>query len=129
MALDMTDMALARVAWPELDDELDQSAHDTPVRRRVIPDLLVYAGYYVVYAGYVLCGTGVLGHLWWHTDRRVLKANPGDHTFFEWNLAHGLRVVTGQESPLFSHAINAPDGVNTRGVWLWDVRGRVPPGS
>ena len=103
----MTDATLERVLAPEVVEAPARPvpAQRRPERRRRLPDLAVYSSY-------LLLGIGVLGHLWRSPDRRVLTANPGDHTFFEWNLAHGLRVLTGQESPLVSHAVNAPDGVN-----------------
>jgi hypothetical protein len=65
-----------------------------------------------VYGSYLAVALWATGHVWWNVKGRVLASNPGDHTFFEWMLAHGARLVTHPENPFFSHAMNAPDGVN-----------------
>ncbi|WP_345632046.1 glycosyltransferase 87 family protein [Rugosimonospora acidiphila] len=51
-------------------------------------------------------------HLWRHVTGRVLASNRGDHTLFEWMLAHGALLVTHPENPFFTHKMNVPDGVN-----------------
>jgi hypothetical protein len=51
-------------------------------------------------------------HLWRDVSDRVLASNPGDHTQFEWMLAHGARLFVHPENPFFSHSMNVPDGVN-----------------
>jgi hypothetical protein len=54
----------------------------------------------------------VTAHLWKGVSHRVLASNPGDHTQFEWMLAHGARLFVHPENPFFTHAFNVPDGVN-----------------
>jgi hypothetical protein len=54
----------------------------------------------------------VAAHLWRGVDSRVLTSNPGDHTQFEWMLAHAARLFVHPENPFFSPSMNAPDGVN-----------------
>ncbi|MGK5739109.1 hypothetical protein [Micromonospora sp. URMC 103] len=45
-------------------------------------------------------------------DRGRLFHQAGDQILFEWMLARAARAVTGLENPLYSGALNAPDGVN-----------------
>ncbi len=54
----------------------------------------------------------VTAHLWLDVRHRVLASNPGDHTQFEWMLAHAARLFIHPENPFFSRAMNFPDGVN-----------------
>jgi hypothetical protein len=79
-----------------------QAARAWPIGRS---DLLAY--------GCLLLGAlWVTFHLWKDVSHRVLASNPGDHTQFEWMLAHGARLLAHPENPFFSHAMNVPDGVN-----------------
>ncbi|MEU6076409.1 hypothetical protein [Micromonospora sp. NPDC047074] len=71
-----------------------------PVRA---PDALVVAGYFALAA---LLTVGQ----WGRPERLFHQA--GDQILFEWMLAHAARAVTGLENPLYSSALNAPDGVN-----------------
>ncbi|MBQ0900919.1 hypothetical protein [Micromonospora sp. U21] len=68
-----------------------------------LPDVLVVAGY---------LGLAVLltSGQWRHSGRLFHQA--GDQVLFEWMLAHAARSVVEGENPLFSTALNAPDGVN-----------------
>ncbi|WP_199736191.1 hypothetical protein [Micromonospora sp. HM5-17] len=68
-----------------------------------LPDVAVVLLYLAV-AGYVT------GELWWHRDRMSYADN--DTVLFEWMLARAARAVTRLENPLYSTALNAPDGVN-----------------
>ena len=54
----------------------------------------------------------VTSHLWKDVQHRVLASNPGDHTQFEWMLAHAARLFVHPENPFFSREMNFPDGVN-----------------
>ncbi len=60
-----------------------------------------------------LRGGGVLGDL---PDLAApdlgAGGQPGGPGFFEWMLGHGALVATGQASPFFSEAMNAPLGIN-----------------
>ncbi|MET8231388.1 hypothetical protein ABZS77_12050 [Micromonospora sp. NPDC005298] len=64
----------------------------------------------VVVAGYlglaVLLTSGQWGHPW------RLFHQAGDQVLFEWMLAHAAHAVVEGENPLYSTALNAPDGVN-----------------
>ena len=73
-----------------------------PVRRA---DLLAIGGY-------LLGGLWLTAHLWRHVNGRVLAAYPPDQYQFEYWLSHAVRVFTHGENPLFTHQLNAPDGVN-----------------
>ncbi|MCP2327433.1 hypothetical protein HDA40_005940 [Hamadaea flava] len=42
----------------------------------------------------------------------AIAANPDDHVFFEWVLAHAADALKHGESPLFGSEINTPYGVN-----------------
>nr|WP_236647004.1 hypothetical protein [Micromonospora acroterricola] len=72
-------------------------------RRAWLPDALVVAGY---------LGLAVLltSGQWRHPGRLFHQA--GDQVLFEWMLARAARAVTEGENPLYSTALNAPDGVN-----------------
>ena len=62
---------------------------------------------------YVAAAVGVTVGLWTGGRGTVLDALDGaDNVLFEWFLAHAAHAVTALENPLFSHAMNAPDGVN-----------------
>ncbi|MEU1237444.1 hypothetical protein [Micromonospora aurantiaca (nom. illeg.)] len=75
-----------------------------PRRRRPRPaDVLVVAGYLGLA---VLLTTGQ-----WRRPERLFH-QAGDQMLFEWMLARAARAVTGGENPLWSGALNAPDGVN-----------------
>ncbi|WFF09301.1 hypothetical protein O7622_12435 [Micromonospora sp. WMMD1076] len=79
-------------------------AAPAPRRRRPRPaDVLVVAGYLGLA---VLLATGQ-----WRRPERLFH-QPGDQMLFEWMLARAARAVTGGENPLWSGALNAPDGVN-----------------
>jgi hypothetical protein len=54
----------------------------------------------------------VTAHLWKDVRHRLLASNPGDHTQFEWMLAHAARLFVHPENPFFSREMNLPDGVN-----------------
>lgn len=86
---------------------LDREAQARPRRRwRLrpgIPDLAVVAGYLAL-AGWLT------SRQWGRPDRLFHQA--GDQILFEWMLAHAARVVSGRAHPLWSDALNAPDGVN-----------------
>ncbi|MBC9005412.1 hypothetical protein, partial [Micromonospora aurantiaca (nom. illeg.)] len=47
----------------------------------------------------------------WRRPERLFH-QAGDQMLFEWMLARAARAVTGGENPLWSGALNAPDGVN-----------------
>jgi hypothetical protein len=89
---------------------------DTPARRwrRIRPRVpagglardLAAVGLYLVAALWTTL------HLWRDVTGRVLSSNRGDNTYFEWMLARGARLFTHPENPFFSHAMNAPVGVN-----------------
>ncbi|MEH1029013.1 hypothetical protein Q3V37_30105 [Micromonospora profundi] len=68
-----------------------------------LPDALVVAGYVGLA---LLLTTGQ----WGHPGRLFHQA--GDQVLFEWMLAHAARVVSEGGNPLYSTALNAPDGVN-----------------
>ncbi|MEE6262955.1 hypothetical protein [Plantactinospora sonchi] len=59
---------------------------------------------YLAVAGYVTA------ELWLHRDRMTYADN--DMMLFEWMLARAAHAVTELENPLYSTALNAPDGVN-----------------
>ncbi|MEV4760362.1 hypothetical protein AB0J86_35395 [Micromonospora sp. NPDC049559] len=59
---------------------------------------------------YLLAAVYATSRLWLHRDRMVHMDN--DQMLFEWMLARAARAVTHLENPLYSTALNAPDGVN-----------------
>lgn len=60
---------------------------------------------------FVLAAGWVTARLWRNPGGGV-GANRMDQALFEWMLAHGARVVTRLDAPLFSDRMNVPDGVN-----------------
>ncbi|MGW0435734.1 hypothetical protein ACWDV4_24730 [Micromonospora sp. NPDC003197] len=60
---------------------------------------------------FVVLGLWVTARIWWKPSHE-LRANLADQAFFEWMLAHGVRVVTGPTNPFVSYQMNVPDGVN-----------------
>lgn len=72
-------------------------------RRGPLLDVAV-VGCFLAVAGYVTNG------LWRHPDRMTYPDN--DVMLFEWMLARAAHAVTHLENPLYSTALNAPDGVN-----------------
>jgi hypothetical protein len=75
------------------------------VRRDRRVDLLAVAGA-VALAVWVTAG------LWVDPDGRAVRVNAGDQALFEWLLSYGAHALTHGENPLFTHLVNAPDGVN-----------------
>ncbi|MGQ5260040.1 hypothetical protein ACTWLT_04730 [Micromonospora sp. ZYX-F-536] len=77
----------------------------TPHRPRPawLPDALVVIGYLALA---VLLTSGQ-----WSNPRRLFH-QAGDQVLFEWMLAHAAHSVVQGENPLYSTALNAPDGVN-----------------
>ncbi|WP_329108543.1 hypothetical protein OG792_07765 [Micromonospora sp. NBC_01699] len=63
-----------------------------------------------VVVGYLLAAGYVTGRLWLNPDHTTRAGN--DQMLFEWMLARAAHAVTHLENPLYSSALNAPDGVN-----------------
>jgi hypothetical protein len=61
---------------------------------------------------YVLTAAYVTWPRWIEPALRVGRLGEGDPSLFQWFMAHAVRVVTHMENPLFTHMMNAPDGVN-----------------
>ena len=59
---------------------------------------------------------GVAMFLTWkllfHPVASVLAGNPYDQFYFEWQLTAVEHALTHFQNPLFTHALNAPDGMN-----------------
>ncbi|MFU8871389.1 hypothetical protein [Micromonospora sp. SL4-19] len=97
------------VGRPDTDQPLRLTAPEAPPAARArrwrprAVDALVVAGY----LGLALLLTA---DQWRRPERLFHQA--GDQMLFEWMLAHAARAVTGGENPLYSTALNAPDGVN-----------------
>ncbi|MFG2107881.1 hypothetical protein [Micromonospora chersina] len=64
----------------------------------------------LVAAGYLGLAVLLTAGQWGRPDRLFHQA--GDQMLFEWMLARAARAVTGGENPLYSPALNVPDGVN-----------------
>ncbi|GAB3846842.1 glycosyl transferase [Micromonospora andamanensis] len=63
-----------------------------------------------VVAGYLALASWLTSGQWGRPDRLFHQA--GDQILFEWMLARAARAVAALENPLWSDALNAPDGVN-----------------
>ncbi|MGW5669720.1 hypothetical protein [Micromonospora sp. NPDC003776] len=88
---------------PEPPPGLAPPARRDPRRRLRPADALVVVGY---------LGLAVLltAGQWGRPERLFHQA--GDQILFEWMLAHAARSVSEAQNPLYSTALNAPDGVN-----------------
>jgi hypothetical protein len=64
----------------------------------------------LVVAGYLGLAVLLTAGQWRRPERLFHQA--GDQMLFEWMLARAARAVAGGENPLYSTALNAPDGVN-----------------
>ncbi|MFI7605313.1 hypothetical protein ACIBTV_09320 [Micromonospora sp. NPDC049366] len=64
----------------------------------------------LVVAGYLGLAVLLTSGQWLRPDRLFHQA--GDQVLFEWMLARAARAVFALENPLYSTALNAPDGVN-----------------
>jgi hypothetical protein len=73
------------------------------VRGGVAPDALAIGGY-------LLAACYVTARLWARPDEMTHADN--DQILFEWMLARAARALTHLENPLYSTALNAPEGVN-----------------
>ncbi|MBA3488400.1 MAG: hypothetical protein H0T78_02470 [Longispora sp.] len=54
----------------------------------------------------------VTAELWAAPASRVPATNFEDYSLFQWFMAHAAHAVTHGENPLFTYAMNVPDGVN-----------------
>lgn len=65
---------------------------------------------------YVMAAIYVTVHLWASPGRYVNRGPGGvDLHFFEFAMAHGARVLTDLQNPLFTAQLNAPMGINMIG--------------
>lgn len=62
--------------------------------------------------GYLCVAMAISLPLWADLDNRSPAEGSGDHTQFEWMLAHGARVLAHGDVPFFTALLNTPDGVN-----------------
>lgn len=97
-------MAVAPVAHP-VERRIALSRGSRLLRPR--PDIAVAALYLVVAFGFS-------GRLWLNPSQRVPldPEGAGDHTLFQFMLAHAARVVSGESAPFFTTQANAAVGVN-----------------
>jgi hypothetical protein len=79
------------------------------VHPRVRPRL---SAHLIVVAGYIGLGLLVMGRLVVDPRGQVSAHLAGDHTWFQWLLAHGEYSVRHLQNPLFSTRQNYPTGVN-----------------
>ncbi|MEV4810313.1 hypothetical protein [Micromonospora avicenniae] len=69
-----------------------------------------WTGDALVVTGYVGLAVLLTGGQWGRPERLFHQA--GDQILFEWMLAHAARSVVTPQNPLYSTALNAPDGIN-----------------
>ncbi|SCL31201.1 hypothetical protein GA0070616_4220 [Micromonospora nigra] len=85
------------------------SDEDVETRRRP-PRLPGRAPAALVVGGYLALAAWLTSGQWGRPDRLFHQA--GDQILFEWMLARAARAVVDADDPLWSDALNAPDGVN-----------------
>ncbi|MBS2547536.1 hypothetical protein KGQ19_11705 [Catenulispora sp. NL8] len=61
---------------------------------------------------YIALAVFLTWKLLFHPIASVLAGNPYDQFYFEWQLTAVEHAVTHLQNPLFTHAMNAPDGMN-----------------
>ncbi|NUP47167.1 MAG: hypothetical protein HOW97_07610 [Catenulispora sp.] len=64
---------------------------------------------------YIVLAIGLNWQLLLHPKTQLLGGNPYDQQYFEWQLTWVQHAVLHLHNPLFSHAMNAPDGMNVVG--------------
>lgn len=70
---------------------------------------------FAIFATYALLGLYVLARVWHDPAHRVLLDGDIDPAQFQWFIAVDTYAVTHLHNPLFTTALNAPDGVNLMG--------------
>ena len=61
---------------------------------------------------YIAVAVFITWKLLYHPLTMVLAGNPDDQLYFEWQLTAVEHAILHLQNPLFTHAMNAPDGLN-----------------
>ena len=64
---------------------------------------------------YIACAVALTYRLLLHPVAGILAGNPYDQQYFEWQLTWVEHAMLHFQNPFFSHALNAPDGMNVLG--------------
>ncbi|MFD0639499.1 hypothetical protein ACFQ9X_55875 [Catenulispora yoronensis] len=64
---------------------------------------------------YIVLAVGITWQLLAHPVAKLLAGNPYDQQYFEWQLTWVQHAVLHLQNPLFTHTMNAPDGMNVVG--------------
>ena len=101
---------------PLPDDE--DAAPRNPLRRiadRVLAELRDPGPGLVLSLVYIILAISLTWKLLLHPVGSVIAGNPFDQLYFEWQLTEVQHAVLHLHNPLFTHAMNAPDGMNLEG--------------
>jgi hypothetical protein len=122
-----TDSAEAAVVEDVIDDTDAEDADETSTPRRypiastnplarvanrVIEELLNPSTGLLLSLCYIAVAAFLTWKLLLHPVTSVLAGNPYDQFYFEWQLTAVEHALTHFQNPLFTHAMNAPDGMN-----------------
>ena len=86
-----------------------------PLRRmadRIVEEALDPSPGLLLSVAYILLAVCLTWQLLLHPVARLLGGNPYDQLYFEWQLTAVQHAVLHLQNPLFTHAMNAPDGMN-----------------
>ncbi|GAA1975304.1 hypothetical protein [Catenulispora subtropica] len=86
-----------------------------PFRRvgeRIIDEILDPSPGLFLSLVYILVAVVLTWKLLLHPMTGLLRGNPYDQLYFEWQLTAVQHAVLHFQNPLFTHAMNAPDGMN-----------------
>ena len=91
------------------------TAAKNPLRRaadRVVDEILAPSPGLLISLVYLLLAMFLTWKLLFHPTNSVLAGNPYDQFYFEWQITAVEHAITHLQNPLFTHAMNAPDGMN-----------------
>ncbi|ACU77566.1 conserved hypothetical protein [Catenulispora acidiphila DSM 44928] len=86
-----------------------------PLRRaaqRVVDEILDPSIGFTLALVYLGLAMFLTWKLLFHPTSSVMAGNPYDQFYFEWQLTAVEHALTHLQNPLFTHAMNAPDGMN-----------------
>lgn len=84
----------------------------TRLGRRILAELLDPSPGLPISLVYLGVAMFLTWKLLFHPVASVLAGNPYDQFYFEWQLTAVEHALTHFQNPLFTHALNAPDGMN-----------------
>ncbi|MEY9927397.1 hypothetical protein ABH926_002022 [Catenulispora sp. GP43] len=97
------------------DETFTPDASRNPLRRiadRVVEEFLNPSPGLLLSLLYIGAAMFLTWKLLFHPTTSVMAGNPYDQFYFEWQLTAVEHAITHLQNPLFTHTMNAPDGMN-----------------